>query len=189
MHELHREPQDPVERYLERLDRVLATLSARERAKIIREARRDIADRVASRDGEWSVARVLDELGEPVEYAQTFITPERRTSLGPIARLYHAGHTRLAGLLTVGTLAFGYASSLLFIALAIVKLIHPDRVGLWLDRASGDWFLAVVPLGDRPAGEEVLGWWFVPIVLSAVVVLYHGTRLFRAQMAELRRAL
>jgi hypothetical protein len=86
------------------------------------------------------------------------------------------GIGRLAGLSLYGAFAgfvsfAGYALAAGFLITAVSKLLSRDRAGLWRvpdGRGSYSYLLGAT---NSPHGQELLGWWIVPISMAAAVVL------------------
>jgi hypothetical protein len=159
-----------LEAYLAELGRRLASLPEAERTEIAAELRSHVLDSVGESPDESTLAAVLERLGSAEELAAQYLTQrslagaERSRAPWTLVR----GLARTAGASVTGFSALigcilGYGLSLSFALAALHKPMAPDRVGLW--RLGPDSFSLTLGFATRPAGEELLGWWIVPIGL------------------------
>ena len=67
----------------------------------------------------------------------------------------------------------GYMFSFSFYALAFLKPVFPDRVGLWMDPADPTTFRMGMELYAPPPQHEILGPWFmlVSLLLGSLCVV------------------
>ncbi len=70
-----------------------------------------------------------------------------------------------AGLLMLLGSLVGYALAASFSISALMKPFAPDSVGLWRLTESADSFSLKLGPGSPPSGDELLGWWIVPLGL------------------------
>lgn len=164
---------DRLDRYLEEMRGRLRALPAAEVAEIVEELRshvRDSSPSGAPADGE--VAAVLERLG-PVEglaslYVRDRLLDRARESRSPFVlagSLFRWATLSVAGFFAFFGLLAGYVLSLSFLAAALHDPIAPDRVGLF---RAGDSLSLHLGFGSSvPPGEELLGFWIVPIGLLA----------------------
>lgn len=120
---------------------------------------------------------MLAELGSPHEYASRFL-PEAEVTPTPtsgvlhtIARHAQRGRPALPLLMTV---AAAYGVALFWVAVAALKLIAPDAVGVWMADVDGHLRPTFVGFtaGPSPKGEEVLGYALVPLALIISVTIH-----------------
>jgi len=186
--------QSRVNGYLFVLERSLKTFLP---GDVVRDAVREIEshlrERIAAADGapneHAAVERILAELGPPLRVAEAYST--ERTIDEAIATGHLVPMFRAVWRLAVSTIAgFGAALAILagaliglaFLAIAVMKPLFPDNVGLWVYNASG------IPhdFGIRfpaPADEHIIGgYWVIPISLFlgllVLVLTSRGTRRF-----------
>lgn len=164
----------PLDDYLAKLERALRSLPADERASIIAEIRSHIEDRMAAT--QISAQLVLEDLGDPLELAQAFLDQRKledavvRSAHGPllIAILERAGRSIVAAILGLFAVTF-YLCVPAFAAMAVLKPIVPQNVGLWW----GPNLHAFAMLDHPPAGtQEVLGYALIPVVIVLGVVAF-----------------
>jgi hypothetical protein len=119
-----------------------------------------------------SMAGALNALGQPRELAGLYLGErialrvERNRSPWQVMRAVWrlAGISVDAAFVLAGSLA-GYALALVFLLTALAKPFWPHRVGLWrLPTPDGD---LSVSIGRtlHPVGQELVGWWIVPLGL------------------------
>jgi len=192
-----------VKLWLDRLDLFLRPLPRQDVDAILNEARAHFLDRL----GQGQPAdQLLDGFGEAADYARGFVDAyflerahSRRSILGMIRAVARIARRSLTG-------AVGLALAILFGSLGVgaalclpLKLIYPDRVGLWLDRplnaqhryvhtgAEGPamnighdhvvFGFATTP----PAFPEVLGIWVYPIFMAIAILCLLAVRALLAK--------
>ena len=180
--------------YLFVLERSLAAFLPRDVVRdAVREIESHLRDRVAAAtpapDERTALEKILDELGPPLRVAQAYsaerIIDEAITTgqVVPMLRaVWHLAVTTFVGFGAALGIFIGYAIGLAFVAIAILKPIFPNNVGLWVATDSE----LPLRLGANfpiPPGEHVVGgYWVIPIALAvglAILVLNHrGTRGF-----------
>jgi len=181
--------------YLYVLERSLrASVSRQLAADAVREVESHIRERVAESGGMPNEREALEEIlrrfGSPSTVARAYsleiILEEAEIGgrlVAVLRSLFHAALTGLGAFLTAFLLFAGYAIGVGFIAIAALKPVFPDNVGLWLHDG--------VSLGARfpaPAGVSPLGgYWVVPVCLLAGLSLLIVThRLARRWIARVR---
>jgi hypothetical protein len=165
-----------LQEYLNRLDAALARLSETERREILLETRSHVAEQ-ARRSPMLSVPEILRELGEPEDYARTFIAggdppaPGRLGALHGIARLATGSWTALPLLLFV-LCCYSVAVFMLFVV--FLEILEPATTGLWVEQtATGrnvDFTLSGPLTPGR--GPDVLGAWLIVIALSTAAIIH-----------------
>jgi amino acid transporter len=149
---------------------------------------RERVDRVEARPDELAaLERVLAELGTPLRVAQAYSTEMAvdqavaTGGLGAMARaLWSLATTTAGGFFAALGLFVGYVMGASFVAIAALKPVFPQNVGVFVvdgvPRAIG----AIFP---PPAGAVVWGgYWVVPIALAIglgmLVLTHRGARRF-----------
>jgi uncharacterized membrane protein len=134
-----------------------------------------------------ALERVLAELGPPLRVAQAYsaeMTIEEAVTTGkitPTARaLWHLATTTLLGFFPALGLLVGYMVGVAFLAMAALKPIFPNNVGLMVLDGVPRGFGMFEPL---PAGGEVWGgYWMIPVLaalgLATLVVTQRGATRF-----------
>ena len=166
-----------LESYFARLERALAPVHPDERREILLETRSHVAEQ--TRRAPWrTVESVLAELGPAEEYARQFLAEEEPpaalappAAVPPPAPRFDAlqGIARLAtgGIVTLpllGIVVTAYTVAILAFGAAMLKLVEPDSVGLWID-GTGPKPRYTFGVMVSPPGREVLGHGFTAIML------------------------
>ncbi len=164
--------------YLSRLRASLSGMTIAEREDIVEEIRVHIVER-ASEPGA-DLDEVLAALGPAEALARQYRTGallrEASRSNSPwliLRATKRAALTGAKGFLLFWITLIGYGAALSFVALALLKPLFPAHTGLWVGR--GEFDFAYRP-GMPPAGvHEVLGMWFIPVVLVLAFGFAVGT--------------
>jgi hypothetical protein len=172
-----------LEGYLDELRAQLRGLPEPETSEIIKELRSHVLDSagVGGSRPAGAVAAALDRLGSPEELAELYRMESMLTRAGRSRSpwLIFGGILRWATVSVAGILPFlgvlaGLVVAASFAIAALFKPFAPGRVGLW--RGGGDELSLHLGLlgGPPPQGQELLGWWIVPLGLlaGAGVVLF-----------------
>jgi uncharacterized membrane protein len=168
-----------VEDYLRRLDAELRFLPAAERREIVLEARSHILERCASAVG--GAGMVLQDLGKPEQYARQFM-PAGSEELRPLMVLARLNERPLVGLPIIGVIAVLYAVAVLALLVAVLKLLNPGGVGLWIEQVNGARHFAFRVSPTEPGRPgEVLGLWLVALGLGISTLIHFSV------MTALRR--
>jgi hypothetical protein len=183
-----------LEAYLAELRGRLGPLPEAERTEIVAELRGHVLDSAGEAPAESAVAAALVRLGPAEDLAAQYLThsalagAERSSSPWTLLRgLARVGGASVTGFVALVGCVLGYGFALSFAVAALRKPMAPDRVGLW--RLGPDAFSLTLGFGARPPGEELLGWWIVPIgLLAGASALWLTTWLGRRCVRRLRRS-
>ena len=176
--------------------RLRGRLPEAEVSEIVEELRSHVRDSAGSGGelGESDVAAVLERLGSPEELARQYVTESLLVQAGRSRSpwLLLRSLFRWATVSIVGFLAFlgvltGYVLAAGFLCAALVKPFAPARVGLW--RGGDELSLHLGFVSARPSqGEELLGWWIVPLgLLLGAAAFWLTRRLARWAIRRFRR--
>jgi amino acid transporter len=191
--------------YLFVLERSLKTFLARD---VVRDAVREIESHLRERivaadpspDERAALERILTELGPPLRVAQAYSaerTIDEAVTTGrfvPMVRaVNHMALTTVAGFFTALGLFASYLGSIGFIALAFLKPIFPNNVGVWVHDATPDElsfnFGAAFPA--LPHQHVTGGYWVMPIALflglGGLVLTHRGARAFLTKWRKRNR--
>ncbi|TPG38327.1 hypothetical protein EAH79_16860 [Sphingomonas koreensis] len=118
----------------------------------------------------------IGRLGRPADYLHPLIADdllERGTrSYHPAIIARGLGHGLLAGstrALIAAVFGIGYLLLAIFVAMAVLKPLWGNHVGLFR-RTDGTTIFGIV--SDRAGGQELLGLWAIPIALLLAGILY-----------------
>ena len=187
--ELSERGESRIRGYLFILERSLKTfLPAADAADASREVESHIRERIAETeplpDEKTALGRVLDELGTPLSVARAYsleLSAEEAVATGRIAAvarsLLHMAALGLRGFLGALAIFVGYAIALGFLAIAVLKPIFPDNVGLFIVHgfpAFGAQF--PIPEGSGPYGGYAIVPISIAIDLAILVAAHIGAR-------------
>jgi uncharacterized membrane protein len=183
--------QERIDAYLKRLRQALGALPPEEIADIVREIRGHIIERAeatASLNQE-ALTRILNALGDPDDIAALYqsraMVARARASTSPSLILMAA--IRWAGMSVIGLVTFvfgvfGYVMGIGLFVTALLKVLYPDRVGVWVGPHGWDFSMGVLSAAEqgRAHAHEVLGSSLVPVALLAgPIILIITTVLLR----------
>ncbi|HEX2816694.1 MAG TPA: hypothetical protein VHN39_09875 [Phenylobacterium sp.] len=164
--------------YLEQVRRNLKGLPKSEADEIIAELRSHVLDRVAGQPTPNQVEAAIEALGSPREVARVNVTErvgaEVEEDRSPLTVLRGIG--RLAGLSLYGAFAgivsfTGYGVAASFLVTAAVKPFWREHAGLWRLPDAKDDYSFSLGVTSAPTGQEVLGWWIIPIGVAVGVIV------------------
>lgn len=181
-------------RYLEDLRARLRDLDETERRDILDELRSHVRES-AGHSGppdDRQVADVIERLGSPKHLASLYLADRMlaraESSWSPwalMAGLIRAAALSSAGLFALVCLLVGYVVAISFFFAAVLKPFLPSKVGLW--RLAGGEYSLRLGFGTPVAGEELLGWWIVPLGLVAgAAAAWLAARMARWGIARFR---
>jgi len=188
--------------YLFVLERSLGAFLPRDVVRdAVREIESHVRERIAAADGapneRAALEKILGELGPPLRVAQAYSaerTIDEAVATGrivPVARaVWQLAATTVQGFFVGLGLLVGYSVGLAFLAVAALKPLFPQNVGLMTRGGVPVSFGAQFPL--PPDTVVVGGYWIIPIAaavgLAILVGTHRGARRFLAGWRE-RRAL
>ena len=180
--------------YLFVLERSLKTFLP---VDVVRDAVREIdshvRERVATADGapneRAALEQILAELGPPLRVAQAYSaerTIDEAVATGrfvPIVRAVgHLAEKTVTGFVTAFVLFIGYAASFAFFAIAALKPVFPDNVGIQYRLGLPVGLGAHFPVS--PGTDLRGGYWIIPIALffgmGIFVATHRGARKYLA---------
>ena len=191
--------------YLYVLDRSMrSTVSATLAADAVREVESHIRERISESNGtpneRDALEAILARLGSPSTVARAYslelLMEEAAVGgrfVAVVRSLFHVAASGLAGFATALLLFTGYAIGIAFCAVALLKPIFPQNVGLWTRAGFPRSFGAQFP---APAGMELAGgYWVIPLSILAglgvLLVTHFAARRWisatRERLARLRQ--
>jgi hypothetical protein len=168
-----------LETYLAQVQRHLHGLPDAEAREVIAELRSHVLDKVEGAPTPERVEAAIAELGTPREVARLNVTERVVAHIeihrSPLSVLW--GVMRLAGLSVYGFFVFlvsftGYGVALSLLVMAAVKPFLPDHAGLWwTPDAKFGHTLSLGVVFPAPGGQELLGWWIIPVgILGGLLI-------------------
>lgn len=118
----------------------------------------------------------LAKLGRPIEIlrpvlAESYLS-QGAQNFNPVTISKGLFHTLLAGgsrVLAGFAFAIGYMFIAIFVAIALAKPFWDEHVGVF---RYPDGTMAAGFVARSAAGEELLGWWFIPVALTLAALIY-----------------
>ena len=150
----------------------------------VREIESHLRERVASADGAPNerevIERILAELGPPLRVAQAYSTErtiDEAVTTGRLVPMVRAvgqvALTTITGFFAALGLLICYLISFAFMALAVLKPIFPDNVGVVYKHGIPVGFGAQFPV--EPGAMVVAGYWMIPVTLFCGLGIFVGT--------------
>ena len=194
--------QSRIRGYLFVLERSLGTfLKPAQVSDAVREIESHILERVSDTDPmpneRDALERILDHLGSPLTVARAYSAEMSAEEAVVTGRVVAVGRTLLylaaagvRGFFAVLALFVGYTLGIGLLALAPLKIIAPNNVGLLLVNGIPVSVGAVFPVPED--AQVVGGLWFVPLTLllgiAVLIVTHRAARGFVRRWLERRRS-
>lgn len=181
-------PNQTPDRIVEYLHRIEVQLKSNGihpaiRNELLTELRSHLLDRVAEFQGNGSpdaLGKALALLGDPVEIASEFAAIATVRAAGRsysparlLSAAWNLARTFGHGLSLFGIGLVGYALSLGCVVVMLMKIVMPDKVGLWVGDHGIVWGLP--PHGAL--AHEFAGKWFIPVSAWLALLLAAATTL------------
>lgn len=166
-------------RYFAEVDRLLARVGD-DGSGLREELETHLADSYASGDPHEPEAvrlhKAIDRLGRPGDYLRPLLADElidrgtRSYHPAPIARgLYHSLRAGSSRAIIAASFGLGYLLLAAFTAMALLKPLWGDHVGLFR-QPDGTVNFGIV--AETAGARELLGWWIIPIAVLMAMILY-----------------
>jgi hypothetical protein len=186
---------DPLESYLRALRSGLRGLPAGEIEEIVSELRSHVIESLGhEKNAGPTVETILRDLGSPADLSALYVTDrtlDRAENTGApwhlLSALFRWAGRSMSGFLLLLLLVAGYFIAVSFLLAAVLKPFRPDRVGLW--RLEEGEISLRLGFGGAVQGQELLGWWVVPIGIAAGMLGYLGATYFVRRGLRHRRRL
>ena len=189
--------------YLFVLERSLKTFLPRDVvADAVREIESHLRERVESTptppDEREALEKILAELGPPLRVAQAYSaerTIDEAVMTGRffsiLRAVWHLAATTVIGFFAALGLFVGYVVSFAFLAIAALKPIFPDNVGVWVQDDGGPGMGFGVQFPPLPPHQHVEGGYWVILIglvvgLGLLVLMQRGARAFLKRWREKR---
>jgi hypothetical protein len=164
--------------YFARIDRLCHPLNTRQAQDIILEIKAHLLESLLEDDKDDDLVRLesaIRRLGEPEEFVPSWVEDRLRLATEPgsglrnLFNLFRLNAGKGLQHLLI-SLLFGFCYMLVFylFSMAIFKGIFPDNIGFYTS-PNGIPFIGFV---DAEQFTEHLGWWLIPIGLSASAALF-----------------
>lgn len=165
------------EDYMKRIRKETASLSTQNQEDIYMEFNSHIFESIQHKNGGNEIdvlLNILEKLGAPEEVLKPLVADKK---LEQATKTFNPVHVFKALVLNfangISYIFFFFLYLLLFgfVFLIIAKIINPSEVGLYYRDA--EFLVAGIPSdANVPGVTEVLGNWFIPVMLLAIVVFY-----------------
>jgi len=165
--------------YFRRIRKNLSLLNQQQKQDLIKELEGHIYESYLESEGGNETEKLLNALermGDPDEFLKPLLSKELlmkgTKSFSPIAifkGLYLNIYAGLKAVFLSLVFGVGFLLSVIMAILAVVKLILPERVGLFLF-PDGNWSFGII--ANITGANEILGYWIVPLCLIFAVALY-----------------
>lgn len=161
--------------YLKRVERTISILSEEDKLDMLMEINSHIYEAMQQGDYENEIDKLLtttEKLGLPEEFLVTIVAEKK---LIQAVHTFNPKHVWQALKLNISN-GFGYIIlSILYLCLSVfgilifAKLIVPSKTGLFY---INNQFKAFGFISNADEMNEVLGFWFVPLVVALAVIFY-----------------
>ena len=166
--------QKAIDTYLSALRRRLSELRDEDVNDIVEEIRAHILDKTSSGVEGQHMATTLAALGTPEELAARYRSDEllrrAQATRSPITSLHGLllwATRSVVGVVVFFVSLFGYTLGGALVIFAGLKVLWPRQTGFWkMAYPDKSWGLQLsFGNGAVPHGQELLGWWLLPICL------------------------
>jgi hypothetical protein len=177
--------------------RGLRGLSAGETADILEELRSHIVDRARETGAVTpaGVAGAVAGLGDLKELASAYAAgriaapvEERRSPWWMLGAAFRLARLSVWGFFVFIASLVGYGVGASLLITAVIKPFAPEHAGLWMSGHGDTFSLNLGVMGSRATGQELLGWWIIPIgVVIGGLLLWLTWRFNRAALRGVRK--
>ena len=161
------ETQKTIDTYLAALRKQLRELMEEDATDIVDEIRAHILDKTSNGGSPEKVSATLAALGSRYRTEELLRAQLTRSPLVSLRSLLHWATLSFTGIVVFLVSVFGYALGGALVVFAMLKAAFPRATGLWKTVSpDGTWGLNLsFSSGTPPPGQELLGWWVLPIGL------------------------
>ena len=173
--------------YIKRINRAVATLSKADQQDIQLEFNSHIYESMQGSNKESEIDSLLDvlqKLGAPEEVLTQLVADKK---LEQATKTFNPAHIFKALALNISNGISYTIFAILYLILGIgvfsvgAKLFYPDKVGFYVYEKG--WSIGI---GEN-SGTEVLGNWFIPVMLGVLLLLYILTTLMLRLIRGLKK--
>jgi hypothetical protein len=163
--------------YMKRIIKVTSSLPKHDQEDVYMEFNSHIFEANQHKNGTSEIDALLDileKLGAPEEVLKPFIADKK---LEQATKTFNPFHVLKALALNItngvsyGIFFFLYVVLFGFVFLIPAKLLYPSQVGLW-HREGTFFFLGWTDNTNQSGVTELLGNWFIPVMLVAIPLFY-----------------
>ena len=174
--------------YIKRINRTVATLSKADQQDIQLEFNSHIYESMQGSNKESEIDSLLDvlqKLGAPEEVLTQLVADKK---LEQATKTFNPAHIIKALALNISNGISYTIFAILYLILGVgvfsvgTKIFYPEKVGLYVYEKGG-WSIGI---GEN-TGTEVLGNWFIPVMLGVLLVLYILTTLMLRLIRSLKK--
>ena len=174
--------------YLKRTERMVKTLPEEDRNDVLMEFNSHIYESVQNTTGPEieSLTAILKKMGAPEEVLASLVADKKliqaTKTFNPL-HVFKALALNITNGISYIIFSILYLMLFCFIFLIYLEIVQPENTGLFYEDG------AISALGfssdnfGKPANEEVLGHWFIPVMVITIVLLY----LFITLMLKMKR--
>jgi len=168
----HKAAQRIYDDYVNRINRTVATLSKADQNDILLEFNSHIYESMQGSNKESEIDSLLDvlqKLGAPEEVLIQLVADKK---MEQATKTFNPAHIFKALVLNISNGISYTIFVILYLILGVgvfsigAKIFYPDKVGFFVYEKG--WSIGI---GEN-SGTEVLGNWFIPVMLVAIILLY-----------------
>jgi hypothetical protein len=168
----HKAAQRIYDDYVNRINRTVATLSKADQHDILLEFNSHIYESMQGSNKESEIDSLLDvlqKLGAPEEVLIQLVADKK---MEQATKTFNPAHIFKALVLNISNGISYTIFVILYLILGVgvfsigAKIFYPDKVGFFVYEKG--WSIGI---GEN-SGTEVLGNWFIPVMLVAIILLY-----------------
>lgn len=166
--------------YIKRTKKVISALSLEDRNEILMEFNSHIFEAINNKQSTTEseidiLVNVLEKLGEPEEILKPLVADKKMTQA---TKTFNPVHIFKALALNIGNGISYFLFSIIYLSLfgfiyaIIMKIINPIDVGVYFQNGSFDTLGTYTGYTEEDNVVEVLGNWFIPVMVACVLVLF-----------------
>lgn len=168
----HKAAQRIYDDYVKRINRTVATLSKADQHDILLEFNSHIYESMQGSNKESEIDSLLDvlqKLGAPEEVLIQLVADKK---MEQATKTFNPAHIFKALVLNISNGISYTIFVILYLILGVgvfsvgAKIFYPDKIGFFVYKKG--WSIGI---GEN-SGTEVLGNWFIPVMLVAIILLY-----------------
>lgn len=170
----HKTSQKLYDNYIKRIKKQIATLPKEDRFDLIMEFNSHIYEGLQQNNETSEInnlVEILDKLGNPEEVLKSTVADKKliqaTKTFNPI-HIFKALALNIANGISFIFFSILYLCLLSFGFLIVQKIIQPNEIGLFFEKGK----FAVLGRTSDVNATEVLGNWFIPVMIISAITLY-----------------